>query len=183
MELQRTGASQALDALSRGSDMANNLRGQEFQEQSAKLSAQDVINQFNAGLMNQQNQRNVSSQNQAQAANLGEKQRINEGNTGIRNQQQQYNTGLRQQNFNNQMSMAQSRGNVLTGQANQAGQFGANQAAQTGNIVQGGTTLLAGLLGNSSNSAANKQNIMNGISGPIPSANDFTLDEFGKRRG
>lgn len=75
----------ALEAISQGGALAGNIRGQEFNEESAKAQAADEIARFNLANLQGVRQRNVGSENVARERNVSEKQRISEGNVGGRN--------------------------------------------------------------------------------------------------
>jgi len=130
------------------SSATGNLRSQDFSEGSAKASARDVINQFNAQNAQSVGARNVGAKNQAQQANLTNLQDVMNKNTSTANTQQQYNKELNQQNFTNQMNLAGAKANIKTGQAAAAQQNATNTAAQWATIGQGAGTALNSYLNN-----------------------------------
>jgi hypothetical protein len=109
----------ALDALMQRSQMAGDIRGQEYGEQSDAAKAQDLINQFNTRNRQDVQQRNVAERNAAQQYNLGNDQRIMDANTGLSNQQQVHNKGLIQSEFDNKMAKTSAANNARAGAANQ----------------------------------------------------------------
>lgn len=93
----------ALDAMSRGGDLAGRLRGQDYEEQANLARAKDAINQFNTQYMNQ-----------AQQQNLANQQNINNQNAAIKNQQtmqNQYTKPLAQHDMKTQQIAGQSAAN------------------------------------------------------------------------
>lgn len=133
-DVMKMAQERALQAISQGSGLASNVRGQEFGEKSSIAKAQDAINQFNT--QNQQNvsQRNIQSANQANQRNIAEQQRIAEAKNANQNQQQTYNKGLLQTNFQNQITKAGGMAGQMGGMANAAQQAGANQGQMLANI-------------------------------------------------
>ena len=107
----------ALQALSMQGDLAGNIRGQDFQEQSRVAGARDAIDRFNTANRQQVQQRNVMNQNQAQRYNLGEKQRLADRDAGLRNQQHMYNQGLIRRDYLDRYGRAQDIANVRTDHA------------------------------------------------------------------
>lgn len=93
----------ALQAIMGAGDLATKYRGQDFQEQSAKATAADRINQFNTENLRAVQSHNVGAGNRAQEMNLAAKQRTSDQNTGMRNTQNAYNQGLLQQQYENKM--------------------------------------------------------------------------------
>lgn len=145
LKIQQMALDRALQSQNMLGQMAGQVRGQEFGEQSDIARAEDVINQFNTQNSIATQQRNVASQNQAQQQNLQERQRIADANVATSNQQQQYNKELQQKRYQNEMDMANARAGVIAGQAEQAGQHAAQQGQMWAEIAQGVGTLGAGL--------------------------------------
>lgn len=147
----------ALNAITQKGNLAGNIRGQEFGEQSDIARAQDAINQFNTANKQQVQAANVGATNQANLRNLSEKQRVGEARTGIDNQQELYNKQLIQQRFQNEMQRAAG----IAGQHNQIAQAqqqaAANQANMAGNIVGAGGAVLGAYLGGPTGAAAGYQ--------------------------
>ena len=133
-----------LAALQQQSNMASNLRNQDYGEASNLAKARDVIANFNAQNAQSVGARNVAAQNQAQAGNLQNAQQISSANTGLLNQQQTHNKGLQQTQFQNQMQRANGIAGQYGNQAIGNQQQAANTAAMWGNIGQGIGTGLTG---------------------------------------
>lgn len=119
------------NALMQTAQAAGQMEQQQFGRQSQVISAQEVINQFNAA-----NRQNVAQQN------LGQRQRIAEQASAIRNQEQMFNKNLAQQQFENEMrkagGLSQASTNMAQMYAGQAqAQAAANQAV-TGALIEGG---------------------------------------------
>ncbi|TGM95047.1 tail fiber domain-containing protein [Leptospira levettii] len=137
-DLASANADRRLNAIQGVGDMAGNMRGQQFQEQSVKAGAKDAVNNYNTGLLNQTAQ--LNNQN---------KQTWNNNVAQTRNNQTIYNRDNQLKieginagsvsNANNTMtsgltSLAGSNANLQVGQANAVGQF-------TGGLLQGGGML------------------------------------------
>ena len=127
----------ALQAIMGAGDMATKYRGQDFNEQSARATAEDKINMFNTNNMQDVQQRNIASQNQAAAQNLGEQQRVSDQNTKQDNYQQEYNSKLQQQQFENQAKLAAGKSGQYGQLANNAIQQGQNLGNLYSNMGQG----------------------------------------------
>lgn len=143
----------ALQAIQMGGGMAGDLRGQSFGEQSQQATAQDAINRFNTGNMNQMSQFNAQQQmeadrfsadaaNQANLYNVSGRQSTADRNVDTGNQQQQYNQNLQQQGFKNEMDLAGGKAGVYGAQAGyNTGIADRKQKAKsevTGNLIKGG---------------------------------------------
>lgn len=130
----------ALQSIMGAGDMATKFRGQDFNEQSARAQAEDAINRFNTGNMQDVQSRNVGMQNRAQEQNLNNNQRIADQNVGISNDEQRYNKGLIQQNYENQVNKQKAISNVRAGQAQteiNKGQIQGNLYSNLGGAVSG----------------------------------------------
>jgi hypothetical protein len=115
----------ALDAILQGSNVAGNLRGQDFSEQSRVADARDAIAKFNAQNTNQNNQYNVGVQNQFAAQNAA-----NQFQAGLANRAAQTDTAR----FNAGNQFAANQANVqAANQAAQANQQG-RQATANANV-------------------------------------------------
>lgn len=123
----------ALQAISQKGNLAGNIRGQEFGEQSQMAQAADAISRFNAQNQQSVESRNVSASNQARLRNLQEKQRIAEQQNAIQNYQQEKNKALIPQQFQQQMQLAGAK----SGQYGQQAQLSGQQAANTANMWAG----------------------------------------------
>ena len=137
LDVTRQAQARALQALAQQANLAGQVRGQEFGEQSDIARAQDAIREFN--LRNQQRVQdaNVAARNQAQAANLATAQEIANRNVGLMNQQQQFNKGLIQQEFQNEMQRRGGAANMAQGVAQAQMNQGAADAAMYSGIAGG----------------------------------------------
>lgn len=135
-----------MQALQQQSQIATNLRGENYGEQANLANARDAIAKFNAQNSQNVNTLNTQTKNQAQQSNLQNNQNIRNSNTQLNNTAQQYNKGLNQQDFNNQLQLAGAKagqyGNIASSRDTQAGQ----QAGMWAGIGQGIGTVGAGLL-------------------------------------
>ena len=104
------------EALANSSQLATNLRSQDFGEQSAAAQARDEITRFNA-----LNRQNVNAQN------LASRQQTENTRVNTANQQHLHNTALNQQNFDNQLRQQGAIANAYTNQANQLTQHANSQ--------------------------------------------------------
>ena len=133
----------ALQSIMGAGDMATKYRNQDFSEQSEKAKAQDAINRFNTGNMQDVQQRNVGMRNRASEMNLTNAQRIADQNVGIANDEQKYNKGLYQQQFENQMARQRGisgvRGNQSTLELNRGEKEG-NLYSNLGGAASGAAT-------------------------------------------
>lgn len=89
----------ALDAIMQSGNLAGNIRGQDFSEQSKKAEAADAIARFNA-----QNRQDVNRYN------IGGRQDMANQGVTIRNQNQMMPNQIAQQNYENQMNKANAMG-------------------------------------------------------------------------
>ena len=126
----------ALNALIKSGQMGGEMETQEFGEKSKIAEAQDAVNRFNTGNLNDTARANVEARNAAQAGTLAEKQGLSDANTGLRNNQQTYNKNVYQQKFNNDMAKATGS----QGAENAA--YNAKMGAVSG--IEGGVADLAG---------------------------------------
>ena len=136
----------ALQALGKSSDMASQMRGQDFDVNSAKARAIDERNRFLAENSVSRQSRNVGALNQAQQANLAEQQRINDANIAMRNAETQRQTQAERDLFNDKLNLAQAKSGQRTQQAGFYGQQAGQTAQQWANIgsgVGGGLATLA----------------------------------------
>lgn len=154
----------ALQSIQNSSDMATNLRSQDYNEQAQKAGAQNAIDEANAQMTNQGRAMNVQNNNAAQAANLAEKQNVADTNVNTKNQETEYNAQLPEEQFQNQMQKAGAAANEY----NQwAGTDAKKQAAKTG--FQNGLT--AGLIQTGAKAAAGAN------AGSFAPANASSYDE------
>lgn len=126
-----------MQALAQQSNMAGNLRTQDYSEQARLADARDAIARFNAQNAQQVEGSNVGTRNQAQAANLQNAQAISKANTDLRNQQQTHNKGLLQQQFANQMRKAGQVAGQYSNQADENDKAASRTAAMYATIGQG----------------------------------------------
>ena len=123
----------ALDAMMASGQMASQMRGQSFGEQSEAARAQDMISGFNARNAQALAGRNADRINSARGYNVQNQQDVMNRNTGVANTQEMHNTGQIQQNFENRMNQARA----MSGEANSmAGNL--NQNAQNTRNLWGG---------------------------------------------
>jgi hypothetical protein len=135
-----------LAALQGQSNMASNVRTQDYGEAAKLAEAKDAIARYNAQNSQAVSGANVAARNQAQASNLQNAQNIANMNTETQNKQQIANKGLLQQNFGNQMNLAGAKAGQYGNQAAAATQQAANTAGMWSTIGQGAGSLAAGAL-------------------------------------
>lgn len=150
-----------MQALQQQSNIAGQLRTQDYNEQSDLAQAQDAISRFNTQAKTNQNANNTNVANNAMQYNLGNKQRISESNVGLLNSEQQFNKGLYQKDFNNRMDLANSRSAALTGRATEKRRQAADEAGMYATIGQGAGAAIAGYNTYNNNQAIQNQNQKN----------------------
>lgn len=141
--LMQMAQQRALSAISQQGNLAGQIRGQSFGEQSDVAQAQDAINRFNTANQQSVQQRNVGANNAATQRNLSEQQRIGEARAGQKNMAQQYNKELQQQQFSNQLNLAAGRAGQFTGAANASQQQAGRTADMWAGIGRGAGTAIA----------------------------------------
>jgi hypothetical protein len=104
----------ALQALIQQSGMANQLRGQDFSEDSARAEAQNVMNRFDRQNQIGIGQRNVHSQNLAQESNLQNLQRIKDSNVEQSNKEKYNQLQRQRQNWLDKLDYARAYQAPLT---------------------------------------------------------------------
>lgn len=104
----------ALESIMQSGNLAGNLRGQDFSEQSKKAEAADAINRFNT-----QNRQDVNR------FNVGGRQDTANEAINTRNQNQTMGNAVLQQNYDNQMNKI---GQKSSARGLQAGMIGQNRA-------------------------------------------------------
>lgn len=119
----------ALQALGQSSDMAGNLRGQDFNVNQAKASALDERNRFLAENSISRQQRNVTNLNQAQLSNLQEQQRIADANAMQANAEKQRQVDAQRSQYDQKLKFAAGKSGQLAELATYHGDT-ANQKAQ-----------------------------------------------------
>jgi hypothetical protein len=153
----------ALQALGQSSDMASNLRGQDFNVNNTKATALDERNRFLAENSIARQSRNVSTLNQAQLANLQEQQRINDANTQMANQEKLRQVGEQGALYDRTLGYKTAKANALTGQANFAGQQAANTAQMYSGIGNAIGTGVSGYAQNQNATAMNDAKMANDL--------------------
>lgn len=108
----------ALQAIAQSSQMAGNLRQQDFGEEAAKADAQDQMQRFNINNQMAINQRNTGSANQAQAANLGNKQELANKNVSGANNEKYARLGRERQGWLDKLNYAQAYQSPLMARGN-----------------------------------------------------------------
>jgi hypothetical protein len=156
--LDITGMAQrrALEAMMQQGNMAGNIRGQDFGEQSTVAQAQDAIKKFNASNSLQNNQFNAgrtdniamsnnNTVNQAGMYNNQGVQGVADKNTGATNQAQVANNEVKQQGFTNDMSVkgaqAQGKTNIAAGIDQQTKRDSDKDAAMFGAVANAGAAV------------------------------------------
>jgi hypothetical protein len=130
----------ALQALGQSSDMAGNIRSQDFGVNQAKASAIDERNRFLSQNSIERQRQNVGALNTAQQTNLAEQQRIADANASMQNAEKQRQVEAQRQTYADKMAFV-------------AGKTGQQQA-------------LANYYGNTANAKAQAQvNMGKGIGG------------------
>jgi hypothetical protein len=87
-------------------------------------------------------------------SNLQNAQNVNAANTGAQQNQVYYNAGLPQQQFNNELAKANGQSGVYSQAANAAQTAAQGNANATGQLIQGGATLLGTIYGGPAGGAA-----------------------------
>jgi hypothetical protein len=135
----------ALDAIYQAGGMANQMRSQAFGEDSAKASAQDVINRYAHANRASVQQRNVGGRNDAQRYNLSKDQTIANNNVGLDNQSQMHNKGLHQTKFSNDLAIAQGTSGAYNNQSSDSRSDAAGTRNQWGAILSGAGKTATGI--------------------------------------
>lgn len=126
-----------LQAIKDVANLGGQIRGADFEQESAKAAAQDAINRFNAAQRQAVEQTNVATRNLAEEKNLIEAQRIADTNTAIRNQKRQADALAVQQDYNNRIARAGGQAQVFMKQSDMFGQQGKQGAQILGGIMGG----------------------------------------------
>ena len=119
MQNSANAQARALQALTQSGGLAGNIRSQDYGMQADRASAQDIINQFNTGNINQQR---MNSQN---IANM---------NTQVAQQQAQQGNQIAQQNFENRRAKLGDQSQARVSRAGMAQQAGAERGEMIGGI-------------------------------------------------
>jgi hypothetical protein len=136
-----------LEALSRGGNLAGDISGQEFNQQSQIMTAQDRINQMRAQNTQDILSRNVGNRNAAAEANLRAAQSLSNSNVGISNAQQEHNKALLQAQFDNKMRMAQAKAGGSSAEATYQRQKAQDTAGMYAKAGSGLGQAIAGIAG------------------------------------
>jgi hypothetical protein len=139
----------ALKAIEGAGQLAGQFRGQDFNEQSARATAADRINQFNTQNLRDVSAANTAALNRAQEVNLQNAQDIANRNTQLANQEQMHNKSLVQQQFQNQAQKAAG----MSGQYGQLAQNAQRQGQLEGNAISNIGGGLAGAASAQANSS------------------------------
>jgi hypothetical protein len=131
LQIQGEARRRALEAMLKGGQLAGDIRGQDFNEQSQAAQAQDMLNKFNVSNQLGVQSRNVGAQNTAQASNLSEAQRRLDYNTKLPYEQAQ-------QSYKDKMARASGAAGQSGSLANFYGQQGQNTRDQWGNLLSAG---------------------------------------------
>lgn len=116
-QLAQQAQARALQAMIQQGNMASQVRGQEFGEQSQVAQARDVINRFNTNNRQDVANQNINMGNEAQRMNLMARQAQADNAAALKNQQQIHNKNLLQQDFNNRAGMAGKQIGIVDGRA------------------------------------------------------------------
>lgn len=106
----------ALAALAQRSNLANTVRGQDFNVNQARAQALDDRNKFLYTNSANRQAANVQAMNNAQQANLANSQRLSEMNVGQANQETQRANQAKEQQWQNQLQLATAKANALNNQ-------------------------------------------------------------------
>ena len=117
LERAAQGDRRALEAVIQAGDLAGQMRGQEFGEQSTKAQAQDAINQFNVANQRQTQEQNIARQMQSQSQNLAEKQRVADANAARRQEESLRRANLKQQRYQNLLDKERIKAEAMGGAA------------------------------------------------------------------
>lgn len=117
----------ALQGIMQGGQLADQLRGQEFSEDTTSAQIKNEMDKFNIVNKMGQEQRRVAAENQARQYNLAQQQAIANMNRQAQHQKQYYLRDAEQRMRQDQLARAQLRSGMYGQQAQMAQQ----QAAQT----------------------------------------------------
>jgi hypothetical protein len=136
----------ALEALMNSGQLAGQVRGQDFGEQSQVAQAQDSIDRFNAQNRQAVQEANIGRRTTANEQNLANRQRVADTNVATHNQEQQFNKGLPQQQFTNELSKATGKAGALNNVAQLQNSQAARQDQFLGGLIGAGGTIGAGAM-------------------------------------
>lgn len=137
VDLSGQASQRALEAMMKSGQLAGDIRGQEFREQSDVASAADRIAMAKYQNEVARQQRNVGGLNEAERLNLENKQRIMDLNIGQTNQEKRRQVEAKRQFWQDQMNRAQMRSGAMTQQGNLANQAAAQTQQFWGSMGQG----------------------------------------------
>lgn len=130
-------AQNALAALAQAGQLSSGIRGQDFQAELARRSAEDQFSLENWAQQNARQTRNVGTRNQAQAQNLANQQRIAEMNLAQENAERLRMEQAKRDYFQDRMNLAAGKAGMYQGQGQLAAQQGAAQAQMYQGIGSG----------------------------------------------
>jgi hypothetical protein len=155
----------ALEAMMSSGQLGGQIRGQDFDINRTKASAEDEIAKFNTANAISRQSRNIAARNNAQQYNLAEKQRIQDANIQMRNNELARQADARRNYWLDQLSAAQGRASSYGTGAN----FAANQGAATAKQWQGigaGVGAGAGAIYSAGEGKTPQQPMFQGITSP-----------------
>jgi hypothetical protein len=135
------------NALNQMSNIGGNVNASDYGQAANAAAAQNAINATNTQARNNANVGNVANNLSGQMSNLQNAQNVNAANTAARQGQVYYNAGLPQQQFNNELAKAGGMSGLYSQQANASNQASQNSSNSTGQLIQGGATLLGTIYG------------------------------------
>lgn len=142
------------NALTQMSSIGSNIENTDYNQAANAASAQDTINAANTATKNSVQNVNVGNNLTAQGENMSNAQAVNANNTTANQNNVYYNANLPQQVFNDELSKANGIAGVNSQQAGAAQTAANNSNAATGQLVQGGATLLGTMYGGPAGGAA-----------------------------
>jgi hypothetical protein len=162
-DLASTAYKRALDAMSQSGGLAGEMRSQEFDEESNKARAADLIARFNAEQRSSIAQRNLQRQ---QSAEDMRKQ--------LARQQEEHNKGLIRQNYQDQLAKAEAMAQARTGGARAMAPLLNQKIAGAGSKYTDMAKGISGIAGSISNFATNNPNYFSSSGGGTTSSGGGT---------
>lgn len=138
----------ALQALTQSGQLGGQIRGEDFDIEKAKASAEDEIARFNLANAVSRQQRNVDRSGRAQEMNLAALQKAQDANIQMVNQEKLRQVEAKRQYWQDQLARAQARAGVRTGSVAPAYRQEAQQTAQMWQGIGSGVGAGLGALGN-----------------------------------
>lgn len=155
--IQAMASARALEAIGQSSNMAGQLRSQDFGVESTKAGAQDEFDRFNVQNQIATNSRNVAAQNVSQEANLQNKQRVQDTNTAANNQEKYAQLERQRQYWVDKLDQAKAKASIgMGGMAPTSAAIGAAGQAQA-NMYSGIGGAVSSAFGGLSNYYAQKE--------------------------